>query len=117
MKANFDFAGFYEALCATIRARNVTMAQVGHQTGVSASTLSRMAKGQHPDAASLAALSAWAGINPAEYCPKVPQPITCPHCHGTGRVMPEPWHYTPPQDKQMDALVRAATSGVQEDGK
>ena len=36
-------------------------------TGVSASTLTRMAQGRKPDAASLAALSAWAGLNPSDF--------------------------------------------------
>lgn len=67
MKSLFDFKGYYEALCAVVAARKVTWVQVGHQTGVSPSTLSRMANGQRPDAASLAALSAWAGMNPAEF--------------------------------------------------
>lgn len=47
-----------------------------------------MKAGRQPDAASLAALSAWAGLNPAEFCPKVPpQRITCPTCHGAGTVL------------------------------
>jgi transcriptional regulator with XRE-family HTH domain len=41
--------------------------QVGQETGVSATTLTRMAQGRRPDAGSLAALSAWAGLNPADY--------------------------------------------------
>ena len=31
------------------------------------STLARMAQGRRPDAASLAALSAWAGLNPSDF--------------------------------------------------
>ena len=47
--------------------RGKTWKQVAAETGVSASTLTRMAQGRRPDAASLAALSAWAGINPSDF--------------------------------------------------
>lgn len=63
----FNEAGFYRALEDTVKARDLTWKQVAVQTGVSASTLARMAKGRQPDAASLAALSAWAGLNPSSF--------------------------------------------------
>lgn len=63
----FDGDAFYRSLEKTVTARNVTWRQVAAETGVSASTLTRMAQGRRPDAASLAALSAWAGINPSDY--------------------------------------------------
>jgi transcriptional regulator with XRE-family HTH domain len=70
-KQEFDAAGFYSALERAVRARKVTWKEVGAETGVSPTTLTRMGQGRRPDAASLAALSAWAGINPANYVPSV----------------------------------------------
>jgi hypothetical protein len=64
---NFDAEGFYAALVATVVARDVTWKQVSQDTGVSTTTLTRMSQGRRPDAASLAALSAWAAINPADF--------------------------------------------------
>ena len=64
---NFDAESFYRALADTVVARKVTWKQVSKVTGVSATTLTRMAQGRSPDAASQAALSAWAGINPADF--------------------------------------------------
>jgi len=64
---NFDSEGFYGALVATVVARGATWKQVSRETGVSTTTLTRMAQGRRPDASSLAALSAWAGINPANF--------------------------------------------------
>src|SRR5690349_9420772 len=58
---------YYQALAATVSARSKTWKQVSEETGVSSSTLTRMAQGRHPDAASLAALSAWAGLNPSDF--------------------------------------------------
>src|SRR5438067_387824 len=63
----FDGDAFYRALEATVSARGVNWKQVAVDTGVSASTLTRMAQRRKPDAASLAALSAWAGLNPSDF--------------------------------------------------
>ena len=64
---NFDADAFYAAIASTVVARGVTWKQVGQETGVSATTLTRMAQGRRPDAGSLAALSAWAALNPADF--------------------------------------------------
>ena len=63
----FDGDGFYRVLEATVAERGKTWKEVAADTGVSASTLTRMAQGRRPDAASLAALSAWAGLNPSDF--------------------------------------------------
>jgi len=63
----FDGNAFYRALEETVIARSKNWKQVSADTGVSASTLTRMAQGRKPDAASLAALSAWAGLNPSDF--------------------------------------------------
>jgi len=63
----FDGNAFYRALQTAVSARSKTWKQVSSETGVSASTLTRMAQGRRPDAASLAALSAWAGLNPCDF--------------------------------------------------
>lgn len=68
-KNQFDADGFYNALKRSVEARKVEWKVVSQETGVSATTLTRMGQGRRPDAASLAALSAWAGINPANYAP------------------------------------------------
>jgi len=63
----FDAEAFYEALARVVEARQVRWRQVSKETGVTPSTLTRMGQGRRPDAASLAALSAWAGLNPADF--------------------------------------------------
>lgn len=66
-KEAFDFSSFYKSLCATIAGRKTNWKAVSADTGVSQSTLSRMASGRQPDAASLTALSAWSGLNPVDF--------------------------------------------------
>ena len=77
-RLDFDFEAFYKALSATVSARDINWKMVSEQTSVSQSTLSRMSKGRQPDAASLAALSAWSGLNPVDFtaAPKnIPEPV------------------------------------------
>ena len=63
----FDAEAFYVALARVVGARKVRWRQVSKETGVTPSTLTRMGQGRRPDAASLAALSAWAGLNPGDF--------------------------------------------------
>ena len=76
-RPQFDLEAFYGALDATRHGRGLNWKQVGQETGVSASTLSRMPQGKRPDADALTALAAWAGLNPAEFITNfgsLPQP-------------------------------------------
>ena len=63
----FDGDALYGALNAERRARNLTWKQVAAESGVSASTLTRMAQGRRPDLDSLAALSAWSGLRADDF--------------------------------------------------
>jgi len=61
-KGSFDAEGFYESLDAERQARRLNWKQVASASGVSASTLTRMAQGKRPDVDGLAALAAWSGL-------------------------------------------------------
>ena len=63
----FDGDALYGALNAERRARKLTWKQVAAESGVSASTLTRMAQGRRPDLDSLAALSAWSGLRADDF--------------------------------------------------
>jgi transcriptional regulator with XRE-family HTH domain len=63
----FNATAFYAVLASVVEARSVTWRQVARETGITPSTLTRMGQGRQPDAPSLAALSAWAGLNPADF--------------------------------------------------
>ena len=67
----FDTKRFYTDLDMARKARDLNWKDVGAAARVNASTLSRMAQGQKPDANALAALSAWSGLNPADYVKNV----------------------------------------------
>ncbi len=74
MSEPFDFPTFHRALVATVAARGVSWKVVSEETGVSQSTLSRMATGRQPDAASLTAIAAWSGLNPVDFYGARPMP-------------------------------------------
>jgi transcriptional regulator with XRE-family HTH domain len=59
----FDEKGFYAALDSQRQARKITWKQVAQESGVSASTLTRISQGRRPDVDSMAALLGWAGLN------------------------------------------------------
>jgi transcriptional regulator with XRE-family HTH domain len=64
---SFDASAFYEALDGQRQGRRLNWKQVAAESGVSASTLTRMAQGKRPDVDGLAALAAWSGLNVDSY--------------------------------------------------
>lgn len=66
-KGWFDSDAFYAALDAVRRSRELNWKQVAAESGVSASTLTRMAQGARPDVDSLAALASWSGLDADDY--------------------------------------------------
>ena len=67
VRKGFNASAFYEVLAEKLAARDMNWSALSRETGVTPSTLSRMAQGRGPDAATLAVLSAWAGVNPADF--------------------------------------------------
>lgn len=63
----FDASAFYQALDAVRVAKKLNWKEVAAQSGVSASTLTRMAQGRRPDVDGLAALSSWSGLSADAY--------------------------------------------------
>jgi transcriptional regulator with XRE-family HTH domain len=66
-KKHFDTEGFFAALDAVRAAKGQTWKEVAAASGVSASTLTRMAHGKRPDVDGLAALLAWSGLKAEDY--------------------------------------------------
>lgn len=62
-KSEFRGGAFYQALDNARASRQLNWKQVAEQSGVSASTLTRMAQGKRPDVDSLTALIRWAGLS------------------------------------------------------
>ena len=61
--ARFDVAALHAAMDSERRSRRLTWKDVAAQSGISASTLTRLSQGRQPDVNSLAALTAWLGMS------------------------------------------------------
>lgn len=62
MRHDFDIEAFYATLDTQREQKEMNWKDVAAETGVAASTLTRMAQGKSPDAKGLAALLAWSGF-------------------------------------------------------
>ena len=65
----FDVAALHAALDTERGARRLTWKDVAAQSGVSASTLTRLSQGRRPDVDSLAALTHWLGLSADTFMP------------------------------------------------
>jgi transcriptional regulator with XRE-family HTH domain len=103
----FDAPGFYQALDATRQARRLTWKDVAQASGVSASSLTRMAQGRRPDVDSLAALATWAVLDTDRFLR-----------HNKAKAQPETLavisshlrsdrHLTPEAATALDSLIKA----------
>jgi transcriptional regulator with XRE-family HTH domain len=66
-RGRFDADAFYAALDGVRDHRKLTWKTVAAQSGVSASTLTRMAQGKRPDVDGLAALVSWSGLDTKDF--------------------------------------------------
>jgi transcriptional regulator with XRE-family HTH domain len=62
-QGDFDAEGFYAALDGQRLGRRITWKKVAEESGISASTLTRLAQGRRPDVDSMAALILWSGLS------------------------------------------------------
>ena len=111
----FDSDGFYEALDATRRSRSLNWKQVASQTGVSASTLTRMAQGRRPDVDGLAALASWSGLKADDFVrsetqQNEPEPLAMISTY----LKSDP-HLTPEAADAIDQLVKATYERMRRD--
>ncbi|MCY4460732.1 MAG: helix-turn-helix domain-containing protein [Albidovulum sp.] len=68
-KAEFRLGAFRAALDSVRLARGLTWKSVADQSGVSASTLTRLSQGKRPDVDSLSALIQWSGLTADDFMP------------------------------------------------
>ena len=111
----FDSQGFYDALDATRRSRNLNWKQVAAQSGVSASTLTRMAQGRRPDVDGLAALASWSGLKADDFVrsdshQSEPEPLAMISTY----LKSDP-HLTPEAADALDQLVKATYERMRKD--
>lgn len=103
----FDSAAFYSALDAERRGRSLTWKQVAAGSGVSASTLTRMAQGKRPDVDGLAALAAWSGLDADDFVrSEEERPVSEPLAKITTYLRSDR-NLTPEAAEALDELIKA----------
>lgn len=103
----FDVEGFRAALDSVRRSRGMTWRQVALEARVSASSLTRMAKGTRPDIDTVASLAAWASLDPATFFPRAEE--ASPLSMVTAYFHHDP-SLTPAAASALEQLVRATYS-------
>jgi transcriptional regulator with XRE-family HTH domain len=104
MVENFDSEGFYAALNAARLSRQKTWKDVAKETGVAASTLSRMSQGAKPDVNGLAALLRWSNLKAEMFIPGTRKKEAAPIAKITALLRADP-HLTPTNARLIEDIV------------
>lgn len=114
-KIEFNVESFYAAIDSQRQSKKLTWKQVAEQSGISASTLTRMAQGRRPDVDSLAALLAWSGLK-AEFFVQgsKDQTESEPLAQITAYLRADP-HLTPEGAAALEAIVKAGYERLRKD--
>jgi transcriptional regulator with XRE-family HTH domain len=103
----FDVQGFHAALDSIRRSRGMTWRQVALGAKVSASSLTRMAKGSRPDIDTVASLAVWASLDASAFFPQ--DTTQSPLSMVTAYIHRDP-SLTPTAASALEQLVRATHS-------
>ncbi|HXZ01708.1 MAG TPA: helix-turn-helix domain-containing protein [Stellaceae bacterium] len=104
MAENFDTEAFYAALNAVRLSRQKTWRDVAEETGVAASTLSRMGQGANSDVNGLAALLKWSNLKAEMFIPGASKKEAPPIAKLTALLRADP-HLTPQNAKLLEDIV------------
>ena len=105
----FDGMAFYQVIDAARTSKGMNWKDVAEGASVNASTLTRMSQGKRPDADSLAKLSRWAGVNPADYVRNshIPAPVSDPLVVISSCLNDDP-NLSEENAKTLDRIIKAA---------
>ncbi len=104
MTDKFDNEAFYAALNATRLSRQLTWKDVAAETGVAASTLSRIGHGAKPDVNGLASLLAWSNLKAESFIRGSTVDEADPLAKITALLRADP-HLTPQSAQLMENIV------------
>lgn len=115
-KGSFDSMAYFRALDLVRESHDFKWKQVGEASSVSASTLTRMAQGKRPDADSLAKLSAWSGLNPAEFVSNIKTTTNVESLNQALALFRADPHLTDKGKMTMEAMITAAYNQLKKNG-
>lgn len=100
----FDSDAFYAALNAARLSRQKTWKDVAEETGVAASTLTRMSQGAKPDVNGLAALLSWSSLKAESFIPGATKRRAEPIAEITALLRADP-NLSKPNAKLIEDIV------------
>ena len=109
----FNVSAFFEVIAEVAAARNTNWKSLAKELGVSPSTLSRRGRGRCPDAATLAALSAWAGLNPADFVVASNQRRTANPLAAISGVLRTDPCLAPNAVQALETIIRVAYASIE----
>lgn len=114
MADKFDSDAFYAALNAARLSRQMTWKEVAEETGIAASTLSRMGQGANPDVNGLAALLKWSNLKAEMFIPGTGKKDAAPIARITALLRADP-HLSPQNAKLMEEIVISTYGRLKDD--
>jgi transcriptional regulator with XRE-family HTH domain len=114
-KGEFDGEGFYAALDSQRQARKITWKTVAKESGVSASTLTRIAQGRRPDVDSMAALLDWSGLKADDFIRRSDNDRDSEPLAQITVLLRADKHLSPQGVSAMEALIKTAYEKLRED--
>jgi transcriptional regulator with XRE-family HTH domain len=109
----FDAQGFYQAIDAERLSRKLNWKQVAERSGISASTLTRLAQGKKPDVDSMSALISWSGLDPGDFIRSV-QPSTAGNFSKSLALLRSDPNLTPESAAMLEDMLKAAYDRLRE---
>ena len=114
----FDVAALHAALDSERRSRRLTWKEeVAAESGVSASTLTRLSQGRQPDVNSLAALTSWLGMSADQFMggERIEQFGSASPLAQISSILHRDPHLNPEGSAALEELIRATYSRLRTD--
>jgi transcriptional regulator with XRE-family HTH domain len=106
-RGQFDVEAFYASLDSQRQSKQINWKQVAKESGVSASTLTRIAQGRRPDVDSMAALLVWSGLDADSFVRGDQNAHAEPLAQITAYLRADP-QLTPEASSALEAVIKVA---------
>ena len=113
----FDVSALHAALDSERRSRRLAWKDVAAESGVSASTLTRLSQGRRPDVDSLAALTTWLGMSADHFIrgERIQQFGGASPLAQISSILHQDPHLNPEGSAALEELIRATYSRLRTD--
>ena len=117
LTSRFDVDALHAAMDSERRSRRLTWKEVAAESGVSASTLTRLSQGRQPDVNNLAAITSWLGMSADHFMRgrQVTQFGAASPLAQISSIIHNDPHLTPEGGAALEELIRATYARLRKD--